>query len=145
MNKYMTEAVLEGEKGCKKKHGGPFGAVVVKGGKIVGRGHNMILTKKDPTAHAEVEAIRDACKNLKTYNLKGCEIYSVSEPCVMCLGAILLANIESCYFGCTLEDARLLGLSENNFYNNIEVLHDKITHCIDRQQCLNLFDTYNKK
>lgn len=145
MNKYISEAIKEGEKGYKKNHGGPFGAVVVKNDKIVGRGHNMMLSKKDPTAHAEIEAIKDACKNLKTYNLSGCEIYTVSEPCVMCLGAILLSNIDKCYFGCTLEDACMLGLSENNFYNNIEILHDKITQCVDREECLKLFDSYNKK
>ena len=145
MNKYMEFAIEEAKKGYKKGHGGPYGAVVVKNDKVVGRGHNSMLWKKDPTAHAEVEAIRDACKNLKTYNLSGCDIYTVSEPCVMCLGAILLANIEHCYFGCTLEDAKILGLSENNFYNNMEILHDQITKCINRDECLQMFETYNNK
>lgn len=145
MNKYMNLAIAEAEKGFKKNHGGPFGAVVVKDGKVIGKGHNSMISKKDPTAHAEMEAIRDACKNLKTYNLSGCEIYTVSEPCVMCLGAILLANIKKCYFGCTLEDTKILGMSENNYYNNMEVLHDQITKCIDRDECVRLFQSYNKK
>lgn len=145
MNKYMALAIEEAKKGYKKGHGGPYGSVVVFDGKVVGKGHNSMLSKKDPTAHAEMQAIKDACKKLKTYNLSGCEIYTVSEPCVMCLGAILLSGIEKCYFGCTLEDAKVLGLSENNFYNNMEILHDKITKCIDRKECLEMFNELNKK
>ena len=144
MNKYMAIAIEEAKKGMKKSQVGPYGSVVVFNGKVVGRGYNMVVAKKDATAHAEIVAIRDACKNLKTSDLSGCEIYTTSEPCVMCLGAILLANIKKCYFGCTLEDAKLLNLNENNYYNNIEVLHDKVTKCLNRKECLALFEEYKK-
>ena len=93
MNKYMAIAIEEAKKGMKKSQVGPYGSVVVFNGKVVGRGYNMVVAKKDATAHAEIVAIRDACKNLKTSDLSGCEIYTTSEPCVKCLGAILLANI----------------------------------------------------
>lgn len=144
MNKYMAIAIEEAKKGMKKSQVGPYGSVVVFNGKVVGRGYNMVVAKKDATAHAEIVAIRDACKNLKRSDLSGCEIYTTSEPCVMCLGAILLANIKKCYFGCTLEDAKLLNLNENNYYNNIEVLHDKVTKCLNRKECLALFEEYKK-
>ena len=85
MEKFMEAALQEAYEGIEKNHGGPFGAVVVKNGKIVGRGHNRVLYKKDPTCHGEMEAIRDACKNLETHDLTGCQLYTTAEPCPMCL------------------------------------------------------------
>ena len=91
--KLMREAIKEAESNLLTDEGGPFGAIVVKEGKIVGKGHNKVLKNNDPTCHAEVEAIREACRNLGTYDLTGCELYASSYPCPMCLGAIIWANI----------------------------------------------------
>lgn len=101
---YMQQAIEEAYEGINNKHGGPFGCVIVKDGKVIGKGHNRVLKNLDPTAHGEVEAIRDACKNLKTFNLDGCELYTTAEPCPMCLGAILWSNIKTVYYGCNKKD-----------------------------------------
>lgn len=145
MDKFMQEALLEAKRGADKFGGGPFGAVVVKAGKIVGRGHECVVRNCDPTAHAEIVAIKAACKNLKTHNLSNCVIYSTSEPCAMCLSAIISANIKKCYFGCTLEDGFAIGYRNNNLYNLLEVVHDQITENLDRNACLELFYEYSKK
>lgn len=91
---------------------GPFGAVIVKDGKIVGLGHNKVITDNDPTAHAEVVAIRDACKNLGTYELQDCEIYTSCEPCPMCLSAIYWAKLGKIYYGNTRNDAAEIGFDD---------------------------------
>jgi tRNA(Arg) A34 adenosine deaminase TadA len=98
---------------------GPFGAVIVKDGKIVGQGHNMVITNTDPTAHAEVVAIRDACKNLETFELQGCEIYTSCEPCPMCLSAIYWAKIGKIYYGNTRDDAAAIGFDDAFLYQEI--------------------------
>jgi len=98
---------------------GPFGAVVVKDGKIVGQGHNKVVATNDPTAHAEVVAIRDACKNLGTFELSDCEIYTSCEPCPMCLSAIYWARIEKIYYGNTRDDAAAIGFDDAFLYNEI--------------------------
>lgn len=104
------------------KEGGPFGAVVVLDGKVVGSGRNQVLVKHDSTAHAEIEAIRNACTNLKTHDLTGCVLYTSCYPCPMCLSAIMWSNIKTVYFGNTQEDAEEIGFRDNAFYialNNI--------------------------
>lgn len=98
---------------------GPFGAVIVKDGKIIGEGHNNVITDNDPTAHAEVVAIRDACKNLKTYELQDCEIYTSCEPCPMCLSAIYWAKLEKIYYGNTRDDAAEIGFDDAFLYQEI--------------------------
>lgn len=98
---------------------GPFGAIVVKKGKIVGQGHNKVVATNDPTAHAEVVAIRDACKNLGTFELSDCEIYTSCEPCPMCLSAIYWARIEKIYYGNTRDDAAAIGFDDAFIYNEI--------------------------
>ncbi len=103
--KWMQEAVNLSVEGVKRGEGGPFGAIVVKDGQIVGRGNNRVTTTNDPTAHAEVVAIRDACKNLGTFQLDGCVVYTSCEPCPMCLGAIYWARPDRVFFGCTKADA----------------------------------------
>lgn len=124
--KYSTEAmavaVQEAYAGINAKDGGPFGAVIVKSdtGEIVGRGHNRVLIKKDPTCHGEMEAIRDACKNLGTYDLSGCDIYTTGEPCPMCLGAIMWANIDNICYGCNKKDTDKIGFRDDKFYEKIE-------------------------
>ena len=94
----MNEAILLSQNGVRNNEGGPFGCIVVKGDAIVGRGNNKVTSSNDPTAHAEVVAIRDACKNLGTFQLEGCEIYTSCEPCPMCLGAIYWARPKVVYF-----------------------------------------------
>ena len=117
MNEFMKAAMDEAYDGIRHGHGGPFGSVVVKDGKIVGRGHNRVLLKNDPTSHGEMEAIRDACARLGTFDLSGCHIYTTSQPCPMCLGGILWANIEKVWYGCSEEDADDIGFRDEKFYD----------------------------
>jgi guanine deaminase len=117
---WMQEAIKLSIQGVTKGEGGPFGAVVVKDGKIVGRGNNKVTTTNDPTAHAEVVAIRDACRNLGTFQLDGCVIYTSCEPCPMCLGAIYWARPDRVYFACTKQDAAASGFDDQFIYDEIE-------------------------
>src|SRR5205085_4108538 len=98
MNQFMAEAIRLSQYGMRNNEGGPFGAVVVKNGQIIGRGNNKVTQTNDPTAHAEVTAIRDACNNLQTFDLSRSEIYTSCEPCPMCLAAIYWARIEKIFF-----------------------------------------------
>lgn len=143
--KYMNEALKEAYDGIKNKDGGPFGCVIVKDGKIVGRGHNRVLLKHDPTCHGEMEAIRDTCKNLGTHDLSGCELYTTAEPCPMCLGGILWANIRKVFYGCTVDDTDKIGFRDDEFYKCFEGkggLYSAQEY--DRAECLKLFDDYSK-
>ena len=111
MNKYMKIAKENADNGIKNKEGGPFGAVITdKEGNIIANGNNRVLKNNDPTAHAEVVAIREACKKLNTYDLSNCILYTSCEPCPMYLSAIIWANIKEVYYGCTKEDAGEIGL-----------------------------------
>lgn len=143
MNMYMEQAREEAYKGIRNQEGGPFGTVIVKDGKIVGRGHNRVLLKKDPTCHGEMEAIRDACKTLGTHDLSGCTLYTTAEPCPMCLGAILWANITHLYYGCTVKDTDIIGFRDERFYHFLngkkELLKEEE---LDRKDCLKLFQDY---
>ena len=121
----MTEAVKEALKGMRNNEGGPFGCVIVKDGKIVGRGHNIVTSTNDPTAHAEVTAIRDACKNLGTFQLEGCTVYTSCEPCPMCLGAIYWARPDKVYYGSSQNDAAKVGFDDAYIYNEIPLPYDK--------------------
>jgi len=118
--KYMKEAIKEAYYGIDKKHGGPFGAVVVKNGKIIGRGHNRVLKDNDPTCHGEIMAIRDACRKLNSFDLSNCVLYTTAEPCPMCKGAILWANISKVYYGCSIEDTDEIGFRDQKFYEDWE-------------------------
>jgi len=102
-----------------KKGGGPFGAVIVKDGKIISKGVNKVITKNDPTSHAEVEAIRSAAKKLKNFNLKGCELYTSCEPCPMCLSAVYWARIDKIYYGNTKKDAAKIGFIDDFIYKEL--------------------------
>ena len=117
---FMLIATQEADSNLTTNEGGPFGAVIVKDGKIVGRGHNRVLIKHDPTCHAEVEAIRDACQNLGTHDLTGCELYTSCYPCPMCLSATIWANIKKVYYGNTAKDADKIGFRDDFIYNYIE-------------------------
>jgi guanine deaminase len=109
---FMHEAIRLAVEGASAGRGGPFGAVVVQSGQIVGRGCNQVTSTNDPTAHAEVVAIRDACQKLGTFRLAGCEIYASCEPCPMCLATIYWSRIERFYYGCTAADAAAIGFSD---------------------------------
>lgn len=143
MNRYMEEALKEAYSGINAGHGGPFGSVVVRNGKIIGRGHNQVVVNNDPTCHGEIMAIRDACAAEGSFSLKGCEIYTTSEPCPMCLGAILWAGIDKIYYGCNIADAEDIGFADSDFYKVLkgEVSAFEITET-DRAECLELFEKY---
>ena len=145
---FMREAIRLSKEGIDNEHGGPFGAVVVKDGKIVGRGYNRVTSTNDPTAHAEVVAIRDACKNLNTYQLEGCEIYTSCEPCPMCMGAIYWARPSKVYFGCTRDDAAKIGFDDSYIYNELKLeLKDRgipLEH-FSRDEALIVFDEWQRK
>lgn len=146
MNKYMQMAIEEARYGINRGHGGPFGAIIVraKDGVVVGHGHNRVLKNADPTCHGEMEAIRNACYELDTYDLTGCELYTTGEPCDMCLCACLWANISKVYYGCTIKDNGLIGFRDDKFDSIFEgrlKLQDYLVN-IDRNECLKLFDEY---
>lgn len=145
MNKYMKIAINEAEEGIRAGHGGPFGSVIVKDGKIVGQGHNRVILNNDPTCHGEMEAIHDACRNLGTYDLSGCVIFTTGEPCHMCLCALMWANIDKIYYGCTIEDNGKIGFRDSKF-DGIFGGRDKMPGFmeeIDRDKCLELFEEFN--
>ena len=144
-NPYMREAIAEALRGIHSGHGGPFGCVIVKDGKIVGRGHNKVLALIDSTAHGEISAIRNAEKSLGTYDLSGCELYTTGEPCPMCLNAILWANIEKVYYGCTISDNAGIGFRDEKFdrlSGGREAFQDFLI-CIDREACHRLYEVYS--
>jgi tRNA(Arg) A34 adenosine deaminase TadA len=118
-NKYMKEAIRLSDIHMKKGHGGPFGAVIVLHGKIVGRGWNQVTSTNDPTAHAEVSAIREACKKLKTFDLSEAEIYTSCEPCPMCLAAIYWSRINKVYYANTRIDAAKILFDDDFLYKEI--------------------------
>src|SRR4051794_26741521 len=109
---FMAEAIRLAMDGVAAGRGGPFGAVVVKTGQIIGRGCNEVTSKNDPTAHAEIVAIREAAKSLGVFHLTGCELYTTCEPCPMCLAAIYWARIDRYYFGCTAQDAAAIEFAD---------------------------------
>ncbi len=117
----MKAAVELSINGMLSNEGGPFGAVVVKDGEIVGRGNNKVTSTNDPTAHAEVVAIRDACQNLNTFQLDDCVLYTSCEPCPMCLGAIYWARPKAVYYGCTKKDAADINFDDDFIYKELEV------------------------
>lgn len=147
MNLYMKKAKENAENGIRKNEGGPFGAVITdKSGNIIANGNNKVLLEKDPTAHAEVVAIREACKKLNTYDLSDCILYTSCEPCPMCLSAIIWANIKEIYYGCTKEDAGSIGFRDDAIYDfikgkNVDLLDLKE---IDRDECIKVFEEYNR-
>jgi len=116
---FLREAIRLSEEKMEAGEGGPFGAVIVKNGKIVGHGWNRVTSANDPTAHAEVEAIREACSNLESYSLTGCEIYASCEPCPMCLSAIYWARLDALYFAASREDATDAGFDDTLLYKEV--------------------------
>lgn len=125
---FMDIAVAEAKKGVLQGDGGPFGAVVVKEGKVIAKAHNCVVKKSDPTAHAEVRAIRKAAKKLRSFDLSGAVLYTTCMPCPMCLGAIMWANITEVYYGASSEDADAIGFRDKRFYEKEELSLRQIAH-----------------
>ena len=150
MNEYMKIADELAKDNLKTNVGGPFGACIVKDGRVIGKGSNHVLANNDPTAHAEVMAIRDACKNINSYDLSDCILYTSCFPCPMCMSAIIWSNIKKVYYGNTKEDAEMIGFRDNFIYevlskikNNEESSLD--LNCIDREETIKTFNEYMDK
>jgi tRNA(Arg) A34 adenosine deaminase TadA len=116
---FMREAIRLSLRMMRRSAGGPFGAVIVKGNRIVGRGYNRVTSTNDPTAHAEIVAIRDACRRLKTFDLKGCDLYTSCEPCPMCLSAVYWARLRKVFYGNTRNDAARIAFDDDLIYREV--------------------------
>lgn len=152
MNKYMKIAKDLSDENLRTNVGGPFGACIVKDGQIVGRGSNHVLSNNDPTAHAEIMAIRDACSNIDSYDLSNCELYTSCYPCPMCLSAIIWSNIKKVYYGNTKKDAANIGFRDDYIYKFIKDLTDNIENnnvltleSLDREETIKTFCEFDKK
>ena len=144
---FMSLAIAEARAGIRSKHGGPFGAVIVKNGKVIASGHNCVLKNNDSTCHGEIAAIREAEKKLETFDLSDCELYTTAEPGLMCLGAILWANISKVYYGCSVEDTAKIGFRDKKFEKLLNVEHDSLRGMLeqkDREMCLEVFEEYER-
>lgn len=146
---YMRLADSFAKQNLITNHGGPFGAVIVKDGVILGSGNNNVLSKNDPTAHAEIMAIRNACKTLDTYDLSGCELYTSCYPCPMCAAAIIWANIKTVYYGNTKEDAADIGFRDDFIWNFMKdpEKDDSVIKLIplDRNETIETFNSFKNK
>ena len=148
MNKFMNIAKQNAERGIKEKEGGPFGAVIVdKDVKIIANGNNQVLKQNDPTAHAEMVAIRNACKKLEKYDLSGYTLYTSCEPCPMCLSAIIWSNIKEVYYGCTKKDAGEIGFRDDAIYDYLKGENNDLINLeeMDREECIKTFKEYKKQ
>jgi tRNA(Arg) A34 adenosine deaminase TadA len=144
---YMQEAISLADKNVHNGNGGPFGAVVVKDGIVIGRGGNRVTTSNDPTAHAEIVAIREASKKLGTFDLSGCEIYASCEPCPMCLGAIYWAHIDKLYYAATKDDAAKANFDDSFIYAEIAKPKDQRqlqSVQMMREDAIKVFEEWNK-
>lgn len=147
MNIYMKQADENALNGILNKEGGPFGAVIVdKQNNIIANGNNKVLLNNDPTAHAEIVAIREACKKLGTYDLSDCTLYTSCEPCPMCLSAIIWSGIKDVYYACTRTDAENVGFRDNVIYEYLSGEHPDFINLvqIDREDCLDTMEKYKK-
>ena len=149
MNEFMKIAKDLADTNLKDNEGGPFGACIVKDGVVVGKGDNRVLVNHDPTAHAEITAIRDASKTLGTHDLTGCVLYTSCYPCPMCLSAIIWANIKTVYYGNTKEDAEAIGFRDDFIYDYIDKLCDGFNNDntlklinIDRDETIKSFEAF---
>lgn len=148
MNSFMKKAIDGANNGIDNKEGGPFGATIVDDlGNIISCGNNKVIINNDPTAHAEIVAIRNACQKLNKYDLSNCILYTSCEPCPMCLSAIIWANIKYVYYGCTREDAKNIGFKDDKIYeyfkNNTKDLIE--LKQLDREECIKLFEKYKNQ
>lgn len=152
MNEYMELAKKLAGENLKTNAGGPFGACVVQNGKIIGKGSNQVLSHKDPTAHAEIMAIRDACRTINSYDLSDCQMYTSCYPCPMCLSAIIWSNIKVVYYGNTKEDAARIGFRDDFIYRYIENLSSHTSDQnilqliqMDRDETIKEFEDFKNK
>ena len=149
MNLLMKIAREEARQGMRNNEGGPFGAVISRKGEIIARGHNEVLKNNDPTAHAEIVAIRRAAAVLGRFDLSDCELHTSCEPCPMCLSAIYWSRIASVHYGCTKEDAANIGFDDNAIYEYIrhpEQHQDELKLVpLDREECLQDFREWQDK
>lgn len=147
MNKYMQMADEMAMQNVLTNHGGPFGAVIVKDGVVVGIGNNHVVKNNDPTAHAEVMAIRNACETLGTFDLTGCTLYTSCYPCPMCFSAIIWANITTVYYGNTKEDAADIGFRDEMIYKALENPENGPLSLIpmDRDETIKAFMAFKEK
>lgn len=133
--KFLERAIELSLAGMNNNSGGPFGAVIVRDDEIIAEGNNQVTSKNDPTMHAEIVAIRNACKKLETFDLSGCKIYTSCEPCPMCLGAIYWARLDKIYYANTREDAAKIGFDDDFIYKELDLPKDdrslKIEQLID--------------
>jgi guanine deaminase len=146
--KFMDRAIQLARKGMNQNHGGPFGCVIVKDGEIVGEGHNRVTTSNDPTAHAEVVAIRNACEHLGTFQLTGCDVYTSCEPCPMCLGALYWARPDRIFYAANRIDASKAGFDDSFIYDEITVPTSErsiSTESLHRNKALKLFEEWKDK
>ena len=146
--KFMKEAIRLSMENIQNGHGGPFGAVIVKDGKIISKAVNKVIQKNDPTAHAEIEAIRIASKKLNNFNLKECVIYTSCEPCPMCLSAIYWARIKKIYYANTRKDAAEISFDDEQIYNEFSIPHAErkipmIQH--SRDEAIKVFKAWEMK
>lgn len=147
MNKYMKKANDLAKYSMDNNKGGCFGCVIVKDGEIVGQGYNTVTSDNDPTCHGEVNAIRDACKNLNTFDLSDCELYTSAYSCPMCLGAIIWSNIKIIYYGATPEDTETIGFRDKFMYDWLKNQNDEVLKTIelDRSECVKVQQLWLKK
>lgn len=147
MNEYMREAIRLADEKMQEGVGGPFGAVIVKDGAIIARGWNLVTSTNDPTAHAEIVAIRRACTALANFSLAGCELYCNCEPCPMCLAAIYWAGIETVYYAATRKDAAAIGFADDFIYNEIQKdIENRATRLTQlmRKEALTIFQKWDR-
>jgi len=145
--KFMNEAIKVGLEGMRKKMGGPFGCVIVKDDKVIGKGCNSVLAFNDPTAHAEIIAIRDACKNLQSFQLEDCEVYTTCEPCPMCMGALYWARPKKVYYASSRTDAANIGFDDSYIYEQIALPIDQreiVTECLQCDEAKEMFEEWKR-
>jgi tRNA(Arg) A34 adenosine deaminase TadA len=145
---YMREAIRLASEGAASGRGGPFGCVIVRRGDVVGRGTNAVTSTNDPTAHAEVTAIRDACRRLGTFQLADCELYTSCEPCPMCLAAIYWARIPTVFYGNRRDDAAAIGFDDALIYEQVALPPEQRTTAMKpllRNEALASFDLWREK
>jgi guanine deaminase len=143
--RFMQAAIELARKGMNANTGGPFGCIIVKGDEIIGQGCNSVASTNDPTAHAEVVAIRDACNRLGTFQLTGCELYTSCEPCPMCLGAIYWARPQKVFYAGTRYDAAHAGFDDSFIYNELSLPFDQRAIPmvgIEREKAIALFEEW---
>ena len=138
MNKYMQRANELAKYSMDNNKGGCFGSVIVKDGVIVGEGYNTVTSDNDPTRHGEINAIKNTCKNMSTFDLSGCELYTSAYPCPMCLGAIMWANIKTVYYGATAQDTGNIGFRDDFMYEWLNNKNEDSLRLIemDRKECV---------